>query len=384
MRTGLVLSGGGARGAYQVGVLRGLAEILPKARALPFPVLAGASAGSITCAFLAARASDFLSAVRKLVDFWGSIAPHDVFRTDTRTLARVALGWAEDLTLGGWIGSGRGRSLLMSDPLRALLIERLDILAIRENIARGLVHGIALTTTNYRTSLSVTFFDGAEDIAPWDRSMRVGVRQHLTIEHIMASSSIPMFFPAIPIGSEYYADGCVRLMTPLSPAVHMGADRILAIGVRHWEPADRKAASPCTVVEPYPTVAETAGLLLNALFLEALETDVERFERIDHAMTLVPAGTFERDGVPLRSVPLLVLRPSRSLGELAAGAIRRLPYVVRHLFRGLGVTDRSGVDLLSYLAFDAEFASKLLALGYADVMSRRDELSAFLSCEVEA
>lgn len=384
MRTGLVLSGGGARGAYQVGVLRGLAEILPTARALPFPVLAGASAGSITSAFLAAGAGDFPSEVRRLVEFWSRIAPHDVFRTDTRTLAQIALGWTEDLALGGWIGSGRARSLLASDPLRALLTERLDTVAIRENIERGLVRGIALTTTNYRTSLSVTFFDGAEGIASWDRSMRVGVRQRLTIEHIMASSSIPMFFPAIPIDGEYYADGCVRLMTPLSPAVHLGADRILAISVRHREPSARNAPSPSTVMEPYPTVAETAGLLLNALFLEALESDIERFERINHAVTLVPAGTFERDGVPLRSIPLLVLRPSRSLGELAAGAIQRLPYVVRHLFRGLGVTDRGGVDLLSYLAFDAEYTSKLLALGYADVMGRKDEIGAFLSSEVEA
>jgi NTE family protein len=378
MHTALVLSGGGARGAYQVGALHALATLLPRARALPFPILAGASAGSITNAFLAARADDFPEAVRRLVEFWSHIAPHDVFRTDVRTLARVALGWATDVSLGGWIGSGRGKSLLVTDPLRALLTETLDMAMVRENVARGLLRGIALTTTNYRTNLAVTFFDGADGIQPWGRSTRIGVRQRLTIDHVMASSSIPIFFPAIQIGGKYYADGCVRLTTPLSPAVHLGADRILAVGVRHEEWPDPAAVSQSGAAEPYPTVAETAGMLLNALFLEALESDVERFERINHTMSLVPPSAIKAEPSPLRTIPLFVLRPSRDLGLLATGAIGRLPYVVQYLFRGLGVTDQTGADLLSYLAFDADYTSQLLALGYADVMARRDELRNFL------
>ncbi len=378
-RTGLVLSGGGARAAYQVGTLRALAAILPDARALPFSILAGASAGSITNAFLAAGARDFPDALRGLVDFWSQIAPRDVFRTDMRTLVRVALTWAADLSLGGWIGGGRAKSLLVSDPLRALLTKRLDVAAIRENIERGLVRGIALTTTAYRSNLAVTFFDGAEHIAPWGRSTRIGVRQRLTIDHIMASSAIPVFFPAIQIGGKFYADGCVRLTTPLSPAVHLGADRILAVGVRYGATPGVQDASSSP--EPYPTVAETAGMLLNSLFLESLESDVERLERVDHTLSLMPAATLKTDALTLRPIPLLVLRPSRDLGELAADAIERLPYVVRYLFRGLGVTDRTGADLLSYLAFDAEYTSKLLALGYSDAMARKDELVAFLTSE---
>ncbi len=379
-RTGLVLSGGGARGAYQVGALRAIAEILPKRRTLPFSVLAGASAGSITNAFLAADAGDFPDAVRRLVDFWSQIAPHDVFRTDLHTLVRVALGWAEDVAVGGWVGSGHGKSLLVSDPLRELLEERLDTRAIGENIERGLVRGIALTTTSYRTNLAVTFFDGVKEIAPWGRSTRIGVRQRLTIDHVMASSSIPIFFPAIRIGGKYYADGCVRLTTPLSPAVHLGADRIVAIGVRDAKPPDSKEAATAGDLEPYPTTAETAGMLLNSLFLEALESDVERFERVNRTLSLVPAAALHDEPVPLRSIPLLVLRPSCDLGELAHGAIDRLPYVVRHLFRGLGVTDGIGADLLSYLAFDAAYTSKLLAIGYEDTLARKDELLAFLNC----
>jgi NTE family protein len=378
MRNALVLSGGGARGAYQVGALHALATILPEARTLPFPILAGASAGSITNAFLAARADDFPEAVRRLVDFWSRISPHDVFRTDARTLVRVALGWAADLSLGGWIGSGHGKSLLVSEPLRALLTDRLDMSMVRESVERGLVHGIALTTTNYRTNLAVTFFDGAEQIAPWGRTTRIGMRQHLTIDHLMASSSIPIFFPATQIGGKYYADGCVRLTTPLSPAIHMGADRILAIGVRHEGMLDPGAAAPSGAAESYPTVAETAGMLLNALFLEALESDVERFERINHTMSLVPPSAIKAEPSPLRAIPLLVLRPSHDLGLLAAGAIERLPLVIQHLFRGLGVTRRTGADLLSYLAFDAEYTSQLLARGYRDVMARKDEIRGFL------
>jgi NTE family protein len=347
--------------------------------------LVGASAGSITNAFLAAGANDFAGAVQRLVDFWSQIEPHNVFRTDVPTLTRGAIRWATDLSLGGWIGSGRGKSLLMTDPLRAVLCDRLDMTAIRENIERGRLRAFALTATNYRTNLAVTFFDGAADIEPWARSTRIGVRQHLTIDHVMASSSIPIFFPAIQIGGKYYADGCVRLMTPLSPAVHLGAERILAIGVRREEPPDARAASPERGEErdqePYPTVAETAGMLLNALFLEALESDIERFERINHTMSLVPAPALKNERSPLRPIALLVLQPSRDLGRLAEGAIERLPPVVRHLFRGLGVTPSSGADLLSYLAFDREYTSPLLALGYADVMARKDELLRFLCPE---
>lgn len=377
-RRGLVLSGGGARGAYQVGVLRGISEMLPDAGELPFPILAGASAGSITNAFLAAHAHEFGGAIERLVDFWSRIAPHDVFRTDANTLIRVAAEWARDLSLGGVIGAGRGRSLLLTDPLRALLTERLDMDAVRRNVEEGRLHAIALTATNYRTNLAVTFFDGAEGISPWGRSTRIGMREHLTVDHVMASCAIPMFFPAVAIGGKYYADGCVRLTTPLSPAVHLGADRILAIGVRCPQAPDRSEAAPSGGNEPYPTVAETAGMLLNALFLEALESDVERFERINHTMSLVPAAIANAEPSPLRPLPLLVIRPSRDIGVLAAGAIERLPHIVQHLFRGLGATAQTGADLLSYLAFDSEYTSKLLELGYADAMSHKDELLGFL------
>jgi NTE family protein len=377
-KTALVLSGGGARGAYQVGALRGLHELLHGQRSLPFPILVGASAGSITNAFLGAHAADFPTAVRKLVDFWEGLRPADVFRTDARTLTRVGLSWVADLSLGSWIGTGRGRSLLVSDPLRDLLHKRLDMAALRRSIETGLLHGFALTTTSYRTGLAVTFFDGAASIAPWVRSTRLGIRQHLTIDHVMASSAIPFFFPAVTIDGTYYADGCIRLNAPLSPAIHMGAERILAISVRYPRPPDRAASAPTTQDDRYPASADTAGLLLNALFLEALESDVERLERINTTIDLLPRAAIAKHSTSLRRMPILVLRPSRDLGELVMQTLERLPHLLRHLFRGFGATGKSGWDLLSYLAFDGEYTSRLLALGYSDVTARGAEIAAFL------
>ncbi len=377
-RTALVLSGGGARGAYQVGALRGLHELLSGPPSLPFPILVGASAGSITNAFLGAYAADFPTAVRKLVDFWGRLRPEEVFRTDTRTLTRVGLSWAAELSLGNWIGTGHGRSLLVNDPLGRLLRERLDMAALRQSIERGLLHGFALTTTSYHTGLAVTFFDGVAAIEPWVRSTRVGIRQHLTIDHVMASSSIPFFFPAVSIGGTYYADGCIRLTAPLSPAIHMGADRVLAIGVRYPRAPDPASGSPQARDDAYPATADTAGLLLNALFLEALESDVERMERINRTVELLPSSVIAKHATPLRRIPILVLQPSRDLGELVMQTLDRLPYLLRHLFGGLGVTGKVGWDLLSYVAFDGEYTSRLLALGYSDVKARGAAIAAFL------
>jgi NTE family protein len=377
-KTALVLSGGGARGAYQVGALRALHELLYEQNCLPFPILVGASAGSITNAFLGAHADDFPVAVRKLVDFWEGLRPEDVFRTDARTLARVGLSWAADLGLGSWIGTGRGKSLLVSDPLRRLLHDRLDMAALGQSIERGLLRGFALTATSYRTGLAVTFFDGLPSIEPWTRSTRLGIRKHLTIDHVMASSSIPLFFPAVSIDGAFYADGCVRLNAPLSPAIHLGADRILAIGVRYPRAPDPTRSSPPAQNDSYPSVADTAGLLLNALFLEALESDVERLERINATVHLLPRAVVARHSTPLRRIPVLVLRPSMDLGELVMQTLERLPRLLRHLFRGLGATGKSGWDLLSYLAFDGEYTSRLLALGYSDVKARRAEIAAFL------
>jgi NTE family protein len=377
MNVALVLSGGGARGAYQVGALQALSEIVRgkgHSRPLPFSILAGASAGAITSAFLAARADDFTFAVQRLVHFWGNIQPHDVFRTDVPTLARVCAEWLVDLSFGGLVGRHREKALLVSDPLRRVLENRLDMAAVHENVERGMLRGVALTATDYRTSLGVTFFDGAPDVEPWTRSTRYGVRDRLAIDHVMASAAIPIFFPAVRVGDGYYADGCLRSTSPLSPAIHLGADRILAIGTRCPAAAARERPKESA----YPSIADTAGLVLNAVFVEALEADVERLERINQSLSLLPHGARDAAAMQLRSVPLFVLRPSEDLGAMAKDVLRDLPVMIQYLFRGLGVSGQSGWDLLSYLAFDQAYTSRLLALGYADAMRHAEELIAFL------
>jgi NTE family protein len=379
---GLVLTGGGARGAYQAGALLAVGEIT-NASALPFRVLSGASAGALSAAYLASRAGAFVDATRGLADLWSTLLPRTVFRTDSLTLVKTAGEWTADLGLGGLIGTGRGKALLDTSPLRALVTSSLDVGALRKHIARGRVHGLGVTATSYRTGLGVTFFDGAKSIEPWSRVTRIGIRSEIGVDHVMASSSIPLFFPAALVGDEWFSDGCIRLSTPLSPAIHMGARRILAISVRGVRAqAERAARAPDAAAAPgpppYPNAADTAGVLLDALFLDALESDVERVTRINETLALVPPEARARRATRLERVEVLVLRPTIDPASLVLRTVERFPATVRHLFRGLGASESDGWDLLSYLAFDGMYTTRLLVLGYEDTLARADEIRAFI------
>jgi NTE family protein len=372
---GLVLTGGGARGAYQAGALLALAEI-SRAGRLPFSVLAGSSAGSINAAFLAARADDFGQATRDLADLWTTLEPQRVFRTDLPALAKTAGDWLIDLGLGGFIGTGRGKSLLDTSPLRELIASRLDPSAIGRNVARGLIRGLGVSATSYETGCVVTFFEGADDIAPWTRISRAAIRSKLQAPHILASSAIPFFFPAVEIDGAWYGDGSVRLGTPLSPAIRMGAARIVAIGVRPLSPSTADKALKRQ--GHYPTAAEAAGVLLNAIFVDSLEADVERADRINQTVALIPEALRARHATPLRSISLLVLRPSIDPQSLVLRTLDRFPAALKHLFRGLGSSEDSGWELLSYLGFDGVYTTRLFELGYEDTLARSDEVVAFL------
>ena len=373
--TGLVLTGGGARGAYQAGALRALAEI-SGARELPFRVLSGSSAGSLNAAYLASRASAFADATDELVELWSHLQSAQIFRTDPSTLVRTATDWLADLGLGGWIGTGRGRSLLDTAPLRELVASRIDIPAMRAHVASGAVHAIAVTATNYETGIGVSFYEGHPSIAPWTRVTRAGLPARIEHEHIAASAAIPVFFPAVEIHGAWYADGSIRLSTPLSPAIHLGAQKILAIAVRHAATGETRPADRASL---YPTTAETAGVLLNALFLDALESDVERALRINQTVRLLSPEVRAAHHTPLVPIEVLVLRPSLDLSTLVLETLEHFPATVRHLFRGLGASDTAGWDLLSYLAFEDEFTGRLVELGHADTMRRADEVRAFLA-----
>jgi NTE family protein len=378
--TGLVLTGGGARAAYQAGALRAIARITRAAR-IPFQVLAGSSAGAINTVALATGADDFQGATARLWHTWGGIAPERVYRTDPRRLLGIGARWLRDLTSGGVLGDRTINYLLDTAPLRELLAANLEPGRLPAQYRAGLLRGVAVSATSYSSANGITFFDGDPGIAPWVRSVRVGVRDPITLDHVMASTAIPIFFPPVRLGQMFFGDGCIRMLAPVSPAVHLGAERILAIGVRHRPSAEETIDELRPDAHPAP-LSQILGTLLSSLFLDSIEADGERLERINRTLQLIPPH--RRSSQALRIIPLLVLRPSRDLGELAEGAQLRLPGMLQYLLRGIGARNQAGRDLLSYLAFERVYVRRLLRLGYRDTLARRDELEAFLAGEPPA
>lgn len=373
---GLVLTGGGARAAYQVGALAALARIAPGPT--PFRILAGVSAGAVNAAFLAARAEDFAAAVERLKAIWTSLEPHHVYRTDARRLMAIGTRWMRDLSSAGLLGRKRINFLLDATPLRGLVAENVSMARLPRLFETGLLRGVAVTATSYHTGVAVTFFDGDGEVQPWVRSTRVGVRETLRLEHVLASAAIPIFFPPIRMRGAFYGDGCVRMTAPLSPAIHLGAERIVAVSVRHWRSPEEMMPGRSRRDSPAP--AEIAGVLMNALFLDSVEGDVERLERLNRLARMVPEAERRRLPHPVRPIEALLLRPSRDLGRLASDQYRRFPRFLRYLLRGIGARN-DGSDLLSYLAFEPVYVGRLVELGFQDTMARRREIEAFLGAE---
>lgn len=375
---GLVLTGGGARAAYQAGAIHALAEIAG-VRELPFRVLAGVSAGAINAAFLAAHADDFPRAARMLRDFWHRLTPDHVYRTDMPRLAAIGSSWLRDLSLGGLLGASPTNFLLDTAPLRGLLAERLPLTRIGEHLSTGRLRGLAVTATNYLTGTAVTFFEADADARPWVRSTRLGRRTKLRLEHVLASAAIPLFFPPVAIDGVFHGDGCVRMHAPTSPAIHLGADRLLTIGIRYARTGDQTLQLNDEARSDRLAVADIVGVLLNAVFLDSLEADLELLERINRTIAHVPLERHADIPGRLRAIPVLALQPSQDLGRMAIDQYDEFPRVVRYLLRGIGATGERGWDLLSYLAFEPGYVRRLLELGYSDAMARRDELTAFLA-----
>jgi NTE family protein len=282
-----------------------------------------------------------------------------------------------DLSLGGLLGPRGINHLLDTAPLRRLLEAHVEVERIPDRIADGTLRGVSCTATHYATGSAVTFFDGAPEIVPWQRSTRLGVRTRLDVEHVMASSAIPIFFPPISIGGAWYGDGCVRLSAPTSPAIHLGAERLVAVGIRYHRTDDEVVRLNQQPHREQPVLSEIMGVLLNAVFLDALEGDLELVERINRTLELIPEKKALRQ--PLRLVPVLALRPSEDLGRLAAQQYDRFPRTLRYFLSGIGATDRNGWDLVSYLAFEPVYIKRLLDLGYRDTMRRADEVTAFFA-----
>ena len=371
--TGLVLSGGGARAAYQAGALRAVASIVGKRRPHPFPVICGTSAGAINAAGLATHADEFRRGVARLLRWWRRIDVADVYKADFATLSRHGIRFLAAMT-----GVGRpppyAASMLDNAPLARLLAKVVDLDRVAWNVTDGALAAIAVNATSYNTGQAVTFFEGGASQRGWSRMRRRGEPATLTVEHLMASTAIPFIFPAVRVGNDYYMDGSVRQITPLSPALHLGARRILVIAVGQFS-GQRPSQG---TVPTYPSFAQIAGHALSSIFLDNLGADLERLAQMNRVVGLLSPLRLSRNGLALAHVDAMVLAPSRDIGPLALEYAERLPAGVRTLLRGFGSTRGTGANLVTYLLFDRGFCRALLALGYAHAMARRDELAAFL------
>ena len=370
--TALVLTGGGARGAYQVGMLRYLARRFPELR---IPILTGVSAGAVNAVHLAQHHGTFPQAVAELAALWLELAPERVFRADVRSLARNVGKWGFGLVAGAPNGSPQLRGLVETDPLREFLTETLcpvdgELTGIDFNLHRGTLRAVAISATSYTTARSVVWVQGRE-IETWERPQRHAVQTRLGVEHILASGALPLFFPAVQVGNEWYGDGGVRLTAPLSPAMHLGADRILAVSTRY---ARSSAEAERPEIVGYPPPAQILGVLYNAIFLDLIDQDVLRMDLLNTLLRDLPAE--RRKG--MRVVDLLVIRPSQDLGMLAREYEPRLPRGFRFLTRRLGTRRTSSPDVLSLLMFQDDYLRRVMELGEQDAEARGDELAAFL------
>lgn len=375
-KIGLVLPGGGARAAYQVGVLRAIARLLPKNAPSPFKVITGTSAGSINATALAIHAQNFRKGVFRISRVWKNFRSEHVFRTDPLGIARTGAHWMATMMLGG-LGRYNPSSLLDRAPLRRLLQHSLAFEEIQKSIDAGVLHALGISASNYTTGQSVVFFQGNDSIEPWDKGNRTGFRSAITIDHLLGSSAIPMVFSATRINDHYFGDGSMRQISPLSPALHLGADRLFVVGIR-------KAGNHVTQHDKmvsYPSIAEIASHVLNSIFLDNLDPDLERLERINRTISLIPNRRLEQGGVTLRHINVLTISPSEDIGEIAQRHAHLMPRTLRFLLRGIGAVGDHGSTLLSYLIFEKPYCRDLIALGYKDAMASKDEILNFLNTD---
>lgn len=395
--TGLVLTAGGARGAYQAGVLKRIGEIkaLQKGPS-PFRIITGASAGAINGATLACHQSSLQQGAETLATLWGALTFDKVIRYDLPALASTARKMAMDMALGGLIGGGRLDALMNTAPLRAFLGSHMDFSGIADSVQRGDLHALAITATGYHSGKSYTFVEGASSHPLWNKSRRVALRTPITLEHVCASAAIPLVFPPVALsingGTAYFGDGALRLTTPLSPAIRLGATRLLAIGVRCANAADdllRTEMADSSVIAPEhmqrPPLSQILGVFMNAIFLDHLDADLDHLKRMNDLISAYPPRVLGKPthelAEPMRMVEPLSIAPSEDIAILAKTLAHRMPRAIRYVMDGLGTPDAKSADLTSFLLFDSAFTRELIQLGYKDAAVRADEIEAFLLAE---
>jgi NTE family protein len=373
-KIGLVLAGGGARAAYQAVVLAAHAELVPEPRQNPFSIICGTSAGAINAAALAVGADDFAQAVSRLVSVWRHFEPRQVYRSDLCGVVANSCRWVAGLLFGAILANER-TSLLDNRPLELLLSRHLDFSRIAKNIDAGALDAVAITCSGYTSGQSCSFFEGAEHLAGGKRSQRVGIKTRLALGHLLASSAIPFLFAPHHLHREYFGDGSMRQVAPLSPALHLGADRLVVIGTARINNDSPQRSRG----ESFPTLAQIAGHVMDSIFLDSLAVDLERLERINRTVATVPAEGLRKAGLSLHQVDVLVLTPSEPLEAIALRHMRRLPWTIRTLLRLVGAMRRGGATLASYLLFEQGYCRELVELGYRDTLARRDEIAGFLN-----
>lgn len=372
MSRALVLTGGGARAAYQVGVLKGIAAVLPRAVYNPFPIICGTSAGAINALSIAGRAGPFRLRANKLEAIWHNLRAKDVYRTDFFGVSANAFHVMASFLHSGY-GIGRPISLLDNTPLRQLLNNYVKFDYLETAINNGELEAIAITAMSYASGKSVTFFQGQEQIAPWSRARRRGKKIDISIDHLMASTAIPSLFPAVKLEDGYFGDGAVRQLKPISPALHMGARQLLIIGVGESEQATPPAA------EHSPSIAQIVGHMFNSAFIDSVESDLETLRSINRLANALPESLRANNGITdLNSVDVLSISPSQSIDQIAQEHIHELPTSLKLFLKLTGATAQGGgTSAASYLLFEPGFCRKLIGLGYSDALSKRTQIERF-------
>lgn len=369
--TGLILSGGGARAAYQVGVLKAVADLWPQPDDNPFQVIVGTSAGAINAVSLACGASHFKQATRQLESVWQNFTTNKVYRTDWGGVLRQAMRFSRVHLLG--LGSGQvPLALLDNEPLRELLSNELDFSGISLAIARRKLRAVGITAFSYQDAQSITFYQSRGTVLPWQRYRRQGIPMRLGLEHLLASASIPLLFPPVRLDSGFYGDGAVRQTAPISPALHLGANRILVVGVnsRLREQTEQRMQLRVLIL------AQISGHLLNSTFTDNLDSDLELLERLNQLGALIPREHhYTQEG--LAPVEVLVIQPSQVIDDIAVRHRHQLPSSIRTFLRGPGATRSTGGGVLSYLLFEKDYCAELIELGYQDAIARKEELLGF-------
>jgi len=371
-KTSIILSGGGARAAYQVGVIKAIYQQIPRGSINPFPIICGSSAGAINATVMASYAGQYRIGLRRLESVWSNIQVNNVFIADFFGMLKQSSRFAR------YIMGGRSRSnfssLLNNQPLRELLRDVVPFHRLQDLINDKLLHALCVTCSDYNDGGSYSFFQGHSSIESWSRHRRLGLRDNIHLSHLMASSAIPMIFPAVSLKHQFFGDGSIGFLSPISPAIHLGADKILIIGL-DTSPEEPRYA--CYDSNQHPSITDIAGHVLDSVFIDSLDSDLERLQRVNKTLDSIPEHLLDQVDLPLKQVETLVISPSKDLQGFADEYAINLPSSTRFFFKRLGINGDEGSNILSYLLFDKNYCKRLIKLGYEDALNKKSEIQHF-------